>query len=184
MCERAWLCGQGSCLLAGLSHETVGREIRGHAMKPCLALAIAGTALMLTAPAQAQLVSEMFEDVGSCYSRSYDVAHLDSHPLQQVEKIALWSTDEYEDPKYEQVLQLYFRLRNGTDYSGYAYCSNALCQMEADGGSFTLSRARTGLQLNVGKFLEVEGVDSFSGNLADSDDKAFLMYPVRPAECS
>lgn len=71
-----------------------------------IAVVVAG--LAVSGPTQAQAVLDVFGGEGACYSREYDKAHLDSHPGQRVEKIALWSTEE--DPGSDkQVLQLYFR---------------------------------------------------------------------------
>ena len=146
-----------------------------------IAVVVAG--LAVSGPAQAQAVLDVFGGEGACYSREYNKAHLASHPGQRVEKIALWSTEE--DPRSdEQVLRLYFALRDGFDYSGYSYCSNASCQMEADGGNFKLSRAGDRLKLTVGNNLNIEGVENFSGNLADSDDQEFLLNEVRLADCN
>ena len=49
--------------------------------------------------------------------------------------------------------------------------------LESDGGSFALSRKGQQVRLSVGRFLAVEGDTDFSPNLADSDDRVFLLDP-------
>lgn len=137
--------------------------------------------------AMAGVLEERFGD-GACYARAYDKAHLDQHPRQRVREIML--TDVQGQPAdvsgaWDLVLDFGFTLTDGTQYSAVAYCADDTCSLEGDGGRFAVAPAKDdGLRLSiVGDFLELEGFDGFSGNLADSDDKVFLIYPISVRAC-
>ncbi|QQR39427.1 hypothetical protein [Devosia rhizoryzae] len=149
-------------------------------MKLCLATA---AAIVFSAPALAAgILDPMLGDPGGCYARAYDQAHLSSHPRQRVEYISLGYSD-WQEPGYDITLDLSFTLRDGSVYSGLAYCREDLCALEGDGGYFNLLPRNDGLELSVVRYLELEGYNSFSGNLMNSDDQVFLIYPARPAAC-
>lgn len=120
---------------------------------------------------------------GSCYARAYDRAHLSSHPRQRVSQIALGYSD-WQEAGYDITLDLSFTLRDGAVYSALAFCREDLCSLEGDGGYFNLLPRDNGLQLSVVRRLELEGYSGFSGDLMDSDDQVFLIYPARPAVCA
>ncbi|UJW83935.1 hypothetical protein [Devosia sp. SL43] len=135
-------------------------------------------------PAQAaSILDPMIGSPGDCFARVYDRAHLNSHPSQRVQSIHLGYSD-WQEPGYEITLDLGFTLRNGQDYSGLAYCRADLCALEGDAGYFNLLPRNDGMELSVVDYLELEGSRGFSGNLMDSDDRVFLIYPARPAVCS
>ncbi|NGP16306.1 hypothetical protein [Devosia aurantiaca] len=149
-------------------------------MKMVAAALVAAT---FSVPAMAAgILDPVLGEPGDCYARAYDRAHLSRHPRQRVSTIAL-GYSEWQEPGYDITLDLSFTLRDGSVYSGLAYCREDLCALEGDGGYFNLLPRNDGLELSVVRFLELEGFDGFSGNLMDSDDQVFLIYPARPAAC-
>jgi hypothetical protein len=133
-------------------------------------------------PAQAELLGTLLESYGTCYARHYDEAHLAGHPGQRVTAISLSHTAE-PHPDHELVLDFGFVLRNGNHYTANVHCRNARCSVEGDGGNFTVSETGDGLRIDVGDFLALEGWTDWSGDLAESDDKAFLIFPAPPRAC-
>ena len=145
-------------------------------------------ALISVGSAMAGALDDAFGGGPACYARAYDQTHLASHPKQRVREVMLGTLPEEtaEDPgEWDIVLDLGFTLIDGSDYAGRAYCVDDACSLEGDGGRFDVAPAKDdGLQLSiVGDFLELEGVEGFSGNLAESDDKVFLLYPVSASAC-
>ena len=140
-------------------------------------IGIAAVMLASAAPAMAGVVSDRFENGGGCYVRKYDAAHMRAHPDQVVRQINLeLSPDQYE--RKRTVLAFEFTLRQGSRYSADAYCTaNDRCSLEGDGGGFTLRAEGKAIRLTVGDFLALEGDEDFSPNLADSDDRVFLLNP-------
>jgi hypothetical protein len=144
--------------------------------------------VLFTGAASAGVLEERFGDGGTCYARTYDKAHLKQHPKQRVREIVLTNLqgETGEDVSaWDVVLDFGFTLTDGNDYSAVAYCKNDQCSLEGDGGRFEAVAAKDGgLRLSVvGNFLELEGFDGTSGNLAKSDDKVFLVYPVNVRGC-
>jgi len=143
-------------------------------------------ALAIT-PASAAGLGDTFADLGTCYARHYDDAHLRSHPKQRVASVYLFAGDHSDEPgraHFDAVLDFGFTLRDGESYAAVAYCEGESCSLEGDMGSFTVSAGRDdGLRLEIGDFVEIEGKAGTSGNLAESDDRVFLLYPARPAAC-
>jgi hypothetical protein len=147
-------------------------------------LAVLLTCTVLVTPAQAELLGPFFEKRGACYARHYDNAHLASHPRQKVTSIYLSNT-AFPDPNYDGVLLDFgFTMRDGEHYSANVYCENDRCGVEGDGGSFVVSETGDGLRIDVGSFLALEGRNGFSGDLAESDDTVFLIFPDSPRACS
>lgn len=145
-------------------------------------------AVLFTGSAMASTLEERFGDGPTCYARTYDMAHLAKNPKQRVREIVLTSLqgETGEDiSAWDAVLDFGFTLRDGSEYSAVAYCEDDSCSLEGDGGRFAVTAAKDdGLRLSiVGDFLELEGAESFSGNLAESDDKVFLVYPVNARGC-
>ena len=64
------------------------------------------------------------------------------------------------------------------------YLSTTVQQLAGDGGTFQVSETGDGLRLDVGEFLGLEGRTGWSGNLAESDDRIFLIFPEPPRACS
>jgi len=126
--------------------------------------------------ASAGVVVGRFEIEGGCYVRKYDPAHMNSHPNQVVTAISLETSRQHPD-KDRLALTLEFSVRQGAHYSAEAYCTaaNDRCSVEGDGGSFRLTGDGPRIKLTVGDFLAIEGQEDFSPNLADSDDRVFLL---------
>ncbi|RYE88037.1 MAG: hypothetical protein EOP19_02580 [Hyphomicrobiales bacterium] len=149
---------------------------------------LAGAVLLLAGtPAFAGELERHFTEFGTCYARHYDEDHLRAHPRQRVTRVMLSHTVGHtgEDTSaWDAVLDFAFALRDGSTYSAVAYCDDDVCSREGDGGRFSVSPgSNAALKLTVEDFLELEGADGSSGNLADSDDGEFLIYRARPAAC-
>lgn len=142
-------------------------------------------AVVLATPVQAGALGATFKDFGTCYARQYDDAHLASHPRQQVTAVYLSNTAE-PDPNYNGVLLDFgFVTRDGELYSANAYCDDRdSCSLEGDGGTFSVRKGADGLRIDVGETLGLEGRHGFSGDLANSDDRVFLIARQSPRACS
>lgn len=127
--------------------------------------------------------SEMLEARGACYARDYGAQHLASHPHQRVSRIFLSNTTLADPAHKGAVLRFGFALRDGAQYEANAYCTATRCSLEGDGGTFEVTRSREALRLTVDGFLGLEGAAGWSGNLYESDDRVFILYPARPAAC-
>jgi len=144
-------------------------------------------ALISAGSALAGTLDTAFGNGPACYARAYDKAHLASHPQQRVREVQLTNVREEtgEDRSgWDMLLDFGFTLTDGSDYLATAYCRDDKCGFEGDGGWFAVDAAQDGgLRLSiVGDFLQLEG-DNFSGNLAESDDKVFLLYPITGRAC-
>jgi hypothetical protein len=124
-----------------------------------------------------------------CYARTYDAAHLAAHPKQVVRRFfTIANGGEGSDGRGGFYLTFGFVMRDSDEhFAGDAYCKpkgdGAVCHAEGDGGSFTVSPRSDGLLLTVGDFLALEGSETFSTNLAESDDREFRLYRSPAAEC-
>lgn len=148
--------------------------------------AILVASLVLMGPAQAaSLLDPLLGAPGDCFSRHYDDAHLQAHGRQRVTMIGVKYDDSYQDGHFDLTLALAFTLRNGAFYTITGLCRGNVCGAEGDGGSFTVTPAGDGIRLTVDPLrgLGAEGLTDHSGNLYDSDDRVFLLYPARPAAC-
>lgn len=125
-----------------------------------------------------------------CYARTYDATHLAAHPDQRVRQFfATANAAEGNDSNGAFYLAFGFVLRDSDErFSSEARCrpqgAGAACQAEGDGGSFTLAPRPDGLLLAVSDFLAVEGPETFSPDLAGSDDRAFRLYPSEAGACA
>ena len=152
-----------------------------------------GAGLGLAMPASAASFYDTWIDGGAgapCYARVYDAAHLAAHPRQRLTRFVLresslgapLKSDEFE-------LTFAFNLKRVDDtYQSEAICRDAAvavhCQVEGDGGDFTLRADPSGLLLTVGKFLQVEGSNSFSPDLAvGGDDRVIRLFRVPTEAC-
>ena len=156
-------------------------------MKPWLvALLLAASPVAAESPQD-----QMFGDRSACYLRKYSRMHLEDHPAQRVTKIALkrWAP-ERRNRRY-LVLEVTLLLRRSSEqYEGIAYCENEaghlFCQLEGDGGSFTLEPYKDGMvRLAVTRDgMRFEGSQSFieiSGRTGD--DRVFLLSRVPAGAC-
>jgi hypothetical protein len=128
---------------------------------------------------------------GQCYARIYDEAHLLSHPQQKLRQFSLALSRKPDYPpnssnKFEAAIA--FKVRNSRDeFQPYGYCaadeSGATCTLESDNGSLAFKAdGAEGLIVTIER-LESEGRFSFSGNLADSDDKTVKLRLAPASKC-
>jgi hypothetical protein len=129
----------------------------------------------------------------SCLMRTYNGAHLKTHPKQQVEKIAVQHRPKRQNgtASWEGDFELAvgFKLRGKPDwFSGVAYCKGGdvgmPCSVEGDGGSFTLAPtvgSKTGLTLTTDR-LAIEGARKFA-ELGKGDDRTFNLTPASREAC-
>ncbi len=139
-------------------------------------------ALLVPTVALGNAIDTFFVGKAECYARSYDKAHLASHPDQRVTDIWL-GVGGFQDPAGDATLDFGFRLRQGSAYSAAAICTGMVCRIEGDGGSFTLSASGESVRIDIGSFLVLEGEEDFSGDLAISDDTVFVVHRAAASAC-
>jgi hypothetical protein len=129
------------------------------------------------------------DGIRPCYARTYTGAHLAEHPRQKVTQFFLTASrvDDGRPPR-SFAMDFGFRLKGSSDlFAAMAACTargdGATCAVEGDGGGFTLTPRPDGLLVTVETRLEVEGTESFSPNLHESDDREFRLYASPPEEC-
>ncbi len=158
-------------------------------------MTLAKTALMLAllmpATVRAEGVYDSHFNQGSCFLREYGPSHLAKHPEQLVKQILL-APVPLDAPPGVKIFNLMVNLRGSDDYpSAIAYCKAKgkamTCQIEGDGGSFTLTgQDRNALLLKVAASgLALEGARStveISGTRGD--DRVFLLASVSTAFCN
>ena len=127
----------------------------------------------------------------ACYARSYDEAHLKSHPKQMVRRIfidfdAATRSDETRKNGADNFeAGIGFMLRRSDEWYGQALsCKTAgdrfECYLEADGGTFTLMPRGDALRLEVtggaGSDIHAEGEKDFGAfGAPGSDDRVFIL---------
>jgi hypothetical protein len=124
-----------------------------------------------------------------CYARTYDAKHLAAHPKQKVVHffVTRSDVDQGKPPKTFDV-SFGFRLKDSTDaFSSLAGCAakgdGATCSVEGDGGHFRLTPRPDGFLVTVVDYLAIEGMESFSPDLAESDDRDLRLYASPASEC-
>lgn len=129
------------------------------------------------------------DGIPPCYARVYSREHLADHPHQKVTHFFV-TYGEYDtgQPPKSFDMAFGFLLRGSRDiFTGLAHCTTksdgATCLVEGDGGAFTLTPRPDGPLVSVDSRLEIEGVDSFSPDLHESDDRAFRLYAGPPELC-
>jgi len=160
-------------------------------MRITVAIAIIAAAAPAAVAADSFYATYIAERGGAapCYARTYDGKHLAAHPKQKVVHFFLRQSDADQGaPPKSFDLSFGFRLRDSTDsFSSEAGCAakgdGAVCSAEGDGGQFKLTPRPDGLLVSVVERLELEGMESFSPNLAESDDREFRLYPSPASEC-
>lgn len=134
------------------------------------------------------------QDGKPCYGRTYDDAHLKSHPSQKVRRIEIDmdKTDSNERANTAERFELGIAVmttKSGEWYGNAAYCKaaeqSAECYIDGDGGKFKLTAADDGaVRLETGDYgISFEGEKDFielSGT--GGDDRVFLLKPGRD-EC-
>jgi len=157
-----------------------------------LALVLAATA----APALSadDLYTRYFAGVDSgkpCYLRVSDDAHLKSHPRQTVRRIfvdfdaSTRSDETRKNGPDDFEAGIGFMLRRSDEWYGQALACKTVrdhfeCDLEADGGRFTLTPRQNALQLVVtggaGSDIHAEGEKDFGEfGAPGSDDRVFLL---------
>lgn len=124
-----------------------------------------------------------------CYARTYDEKHLAANPKQKVIHffVTQSNAEDLAPPKTFD-LAFGFLLRDSSDsYTSEAGCAakgdGAVCAVEGDGGHFRLTPRPDGLLVTIEGRLELEGMESFSPDLAESDDREFRLYESPDNEC-
>lgn len=161
-----------------------------------------GFSIVSPTTAQELPLENYFFGVESCYGRTYDLAHLDKHPNQQVIDIGIshFPTKQellgmdspyqpYPDtPKFVVKLALFKRgqdIRWETD----AFCepdgSRIKCNLECDAGDFYLQAHKSGgLLINGGSDLSFNSCDAGERTLMRKpDDTSFLLQSVPRSIC-
>ena len=129
------------------------------------------------------------DGIPPCYARTYTADHLAAHPKQKVTQFFLVRSDMDDGgPPKSFDVGFGFRLKGSSDvFAAEAGCvargDGATCSVEGDGGGFSLAPRPDGLLVSVENRLELEGMESFSPNLYDSDDRAFRLYVSPPEAC-
>lgn len=147
-----------------------------------LGLSLASAVILAVTPVYA--AESALGEPGDCFSRVYDAEHLKSHPDQRVERFAIGHHPDFQDPNYDLTLLFGFRTRDGNEYVGVGLCKGNSCGVEGDGGVFSLSMQGEALRLEVDpeRGMSAESAVDFI-NLAESDDRVFLLYPSSAKAC-
>ena len=162
-----------------------------------IAVAALAAAVAAGAPALAQgPFAALFGAAGegACYSRSYDAAHLATHPRQRVTSIAIAyrPSAQMKEKSTPQRFEVGLGVRvkgDGELYSRVAYCQPAgagfSCSLESDGGQITLTpEGARGLRLTTGR-IAIEGNRRFiEVGGAASDDSTFIMPSAPGSACA
>lgn len=158
--------------------------------RPLFALAVSAAGLLASAPANAGTILDLFARPGACFARTYTAAHLRSHPRQTVRFVYIREPGaEWRATQSPGHFNLAFGLRlvgPADTYSGVAICTptatGASCDVEGDGGSFTLRQAGGVLRMEVSR-LELEGAHDFTSDLARADNRVMLLNRAPSSVC-
>ena len=153
-------------------------------------LLLFGLALPLSAPAEAATFHEAWTASGvTCFARSYDSQHLASHPLQRLTRFSMRESTLGNPVRPGWfALSLSFTLKGDTQhFQSEAFCEDAAgtvhCQLEADGGKFTMRADGDNLLLTIER-IETEGPLDFSPDLAvGGDDRVVRLFPSPMKSC-
>ena len=122
-----------------------------------------------------------------CFVRYYDAAHLERHPRQRVNRFHLRRDRSGPDDVNNSLrftVAIEFRIKERRQrFESRGICvtrgSIAECGGEGDTGSFHIALVGKNLRVEL-KRLELEGSGA---DLAESDDRVFLLLATRPQEC-
>jgi hypothetical protein len=129
---------------------------------------------------------------GACFARTYDTAHLRTHPRQTVRVFFLGDAGPAWRSTVERgqfAVSFGFRLvgRPLDVYAGTAMCrasgGGATCDIEGDGGTFSVVPNGAGLRVTVQR-MELEGEHDFSPDIARADNRVMLLQPAAPSHCA
>ena len=143
------------------------------------------------AAADTQSLYNTLTRADACFARAYDEAHLRAHPDQTVTRFFLAAPGaEWRETQTDTHYNLAFGfevLGSADTYSGVAICEPrgvaAACDIEGDGGSFTIERSGAGLRIRLER-MQVEGMQDFSPDLALRDNRVMLLQPAQSAACA
>jgi hypothetical protein len=147
-------------------------------------------AFPLSVPAEAATFHESWTaSAVTCFARSYGSQHLASHPLQRLTQFSLRESTLGNPirPGWFAV-SLSFTLKGDPQlFQSEAFCEDAPgtvhCQVEADGGRFTMRADGPNLLLTIER-IEVEGPQDFSPDLAvGGDDRVVRLFPSPMTSC-
>lgn len=147
------------------------------------------TAAGACAAADTQSLYDALTRSGACFARTYDEAHLRVHPDQTVTRFFLGAPGaEWRDTQTDAHYNLAFEvLGNADTYSGVAICepggAAAACDIEGDGGSFTIERSGAGLRIRLER-MQLEGMQDVSPDLALRDNRVMLLQPAQRSACA
>lgn len=157
-------------------------------------LILTGQAAMAEQP-----LAQHFGEYDSCYARQYSAEHLASHPNQTVAQIEFghfptrykeWAYDP-EEGSIPFIVQVTFR-DSDKIYNDFGECrpqaDGLRCQIECDGGGFTLTHKDTDsilLHTRDGNGFTVTGCgdEDFRQISTKTDDKVFLLHRLPAAQC-
>jgi hypothetical protein len=140
--------------------------------------------------AHARTLYDALTQRDACFARAYSEAHLRAHPDQTVTRFFLgdpgpdWSETQ---ARAHYNVAFGFRILGSNDaFSGVAICEPrgavAACDIEGDGGSFTIERNGAGLRIRLGR-MQVEGMQEFNADLALRDNRVMLLAPAQHSAC-
>lgn len=146
---------------------------------------------MLGSVAQASAVFDRLsgpsQRADQCFVRYYDAAHLKQYPRQRVTRFHLRRVRGGPDDVNNQLrftVAIGFRIIDGSErFEAHGICTTrgpiAECDGEGDSGSFRIALVGQNLRVEI-KRLELEGSGA---DLAESDDRIFMLLPARAEEC-
>ncbi len=157
----------------------------------CLFLTSGFLAIVLASGAQARAVFERIsgpnQRADQCFVSYYDAAHLERHSRQRVTRFQLrrdrgGPADVNNPSRFTVALGI--RIKDLPEpFGAHGICATrgsvAECLGEGDTGSFRIELGGQNLRVEIQR-LELEGSGA---DLAESDDRVFLLLPTRQAEC-
>jgi hypothetical protein len=153
--------------------------------------------LLLSFPALANpLEKELAAAANTCWERTYNAAHLSTHPQQLTQKIRL-STEVQDDGSIVASIGIRPREPGGSglfDYVAFGYCTpkgSALrCAPDWDAGSFTLEKGAKGeMKIRNGHMIvnpfnyDSEDISDKALDLGRSDDAVWLLARIGDEGC-
>ena len=162
-----------------------------HRRTTLLIAAALAIAMSAGCTARAQSLFDTLTQSGACFARDYDAAHLRGHSEQTVTHFHLgdpgpdWRETQARD-RYNVAFGFRAIGSDGT-YSSVGICEPrgdlAACDIESDGGTFTIERNGEGLRIRLTR-MQVEGMEDFSPDLALRDNRVMLLRPAPSAACA
>ena len=154
-------------------------------------------ALGMTGAAANPLEDELASASNTCWERSYDAAHLQAHPQQQVTKIRL-ATEVQDDGSIVAQLGFNLRGRSGAgfrhEYTAFGYCKaqgkGIACPSQWDAGTFSISKGKGGTLLVTNRHMivnpsnyDAEDIAPGAVDLGKSDDAQWMVTRIENESC-